>query len=82
MVPVIRPSSVTVSSWHSDVPKSVSFAVPSAVTSTFPGDTSRWTTPAACAAASAPAICAPIQAVLTASTGPSRSRSARLRDGR
>ena len=41
------------------MPKSVTFASPSSVTSTFCGFTSRWTRPVLCANASASATCSP-----------------------
>ncbi|OLT38546.1 hypothetical protein BJF85_09620 [Saccharomonospora sp. CUA-673] len=66
-----------------EMPKSVILAVPSSAISTFPGLTSRCTTPAACAAANADAACAPIRAASAGgSSRPSPCRSDRLRDGR
>ena len=45
------------------MPKSVTLTSPSGVINTFPGFTSRWTTPCRCAKASAAATPAPMVAI-------------------
>ena len=52
------------------MPKSASRTAPVPSNSTFAGFTSRWTIPASCAAASAPAICAPIRALSSGVSAP------------
>ena len=68
--PVTTPDAVIVESRARAMPKSASFAVPSWVTSTFEGLTSRCTMPAACAAASASATCARSAAASSGSRPP------------
>ncbi len=82
--PMIAPAWVSVSSPATvAMPKSVRTARPGAI-STFPGLTSRCTTPAACAAPSASSRSSPIAATRAGGSGPSRemtlsSPSARTR---
>ncbi|PRX44525.1 hypothetical protein B0I33_11133 [Prauserella shujinwangii] len=80
----MSPARVTdTSSAACEMPKSTIFATPSSVIRMLPGLMSRCTIPAACAAASAPATCAPMFATTSGASGPcSASRSARLRAGR
>ncbi len=62
------------------MPKSMTFTVPSRVTMTLPGLMSRWMTPCACAAASAPQIFCAISADWTGvGRRPAARNSARVR---
>ncbi len=53
------------------IPKSVTFTCPAVVMSTFPGFTSRWTTPFLCANASAAAMSDPMSAICAGAITPS-----------
>jgi hypothetical protein len=55
------------------MPKSVTFTAPPAGSRMLPGFTSRWITPAVCAACSAPAVSATIESARAAGSRPSRA---------
>ncbi len=56
-------------------PKSSTLTCPSGVTTTFPLLKSRWTTPRACACASASASCWPYRTTWSVGSGPSATRA-------
>ena len=58
------------------MPKSVTLTSPSGVINTFPGFTSRWTTPCRCAKASAAATPAPMVAIWRGGIGCGSRRTA------
>ena len=63
------------------MPKSETRIDPSSASRRFPGFTSRWTTPRACAESSAAAVCSSQPSASCRSTRPSRNRSATVPPG-